>query len=315
MIDVLTIGETMGAIRSEGVLGVGRPPSLSVAGAESNVAIGLARLGHRSAWASVLGDDAIGDLIVRTCSAEGVDVAAVRRLGGRPSGILVSQQRPMGRARVDYHRTASAFTAIDTQDVLAALERSPRILHLTGITPALGPGPARAVTAAVREARSRGITVSFDVNFRSRLWDDTGAARLAFAELARHADVVFGGVGELALVVPEGTAPGELPAAVLSLGAREVVVKLGGDGARGVTSEQDVSAPAHQVDVLDPIGAGDAFVAGYLSGALDGLDLTDRLARANVCGALAVATPGDWEGLPHRPDLDLLDTAPGDVQR
>ncbi|WP_434080613.1 PfkB family carbohydrate kinase [Sanguibacter sp. Z1732] len=99
-IDVLTLGETMGTIRAEGTLGVGPEPRISIAGAESNVAIGLARLGHRSAWSSVLGSDAIGDLIVRTLAAERVDTTAVRREQGAPSGILVSQQRPMGRARV-----------------------------------------------------------------------------------------------------------------------------------------------------------------------------------------------------------------------
>lgn len=315
MTDVLSIGETMGAIRASGLLGIGTPPALSIAGAETNVAIGVSRLGRRAAWVSVLGDDAIGDLIVRTCAAEGVDVRGVRREGGRPSGILVSQQRPMGRARVDYHRSATAFTTITVDDVRAALDAGPRILHVSGITPALGPGPARTVLEAVHAARDGGVTVSFDVNFRARLWPDAETARPVLGELASLADVVFGGTDELALLGAPGTPEQDVAAVVLAAGAREVIVKLGGDGARGVTAGEDVTVPAFDVDVVDPIGAGDAFVAGYLSATLDGLGLTERLGRANVCGALAVATPGDWEGLPRRDDLEFFDSEPGAVQR
>ncbi|MGC0250909.1 sugar kinase [Pseudactinotalea sp. Z1748] len=310
-IDVLTLGETMGTIRAEGTLGVGPEPRISIAGAESNVAIGLARLGHRSAWASVLGSDAIGDLIVRTLAAERVDTTAVRREQGAPSGILVSQQRPMGRARVDYHRAHSAFTAIGAADARAALDPGPTVVHLSGITPALGPGPAEATLALTGAARTAGMKVSLDVNFRSRLWSPE-QARPVLAELATYADVVFGDPGELALLTSGAQMDLE---ALFGLGVGEVVIKLGGDGARVRTVGDDVLRPALRVDVVDPIGAGDAFVAGYLSALLEDLPLPQRLERGNACGAAVVSSRGDWEAMLTRTDLDSLDTAPGAVQR
>lgn len=315
MIDLLTFGETMGALRSPGLLGVSGAPALSIAGAESNVAIGASRLGHRTAWASVLGTDAIGDLIVRTCAAEGVNVHGVRRAQGQASGILVSQQRPMGRAKVDYHRTASAFTQVTFDDVAPSLDPAPRAVHISGITPALGPGPAGAVLQLAKAASDAGITVSFDVNFRSRLWADEDTARERLKALATYADVVFGGPEELALLVAPEVAPADLARAVQDLGPSEVVTKLGAEGARTRTGNDEISAPAFTVDLRDPIGAGDAFVAGFLSGLLDGIDVDQRLRRANTCGALAVATPGDWEGLPTRADLDLFDSEAGEVLR
>lgn len=309
---VLTFGETMGAIRSQGQLGIGPAPALSIAGAESNVAIGLARLGHRSTWVSALGADAMGDLVVRTLAGERVDVSQVRRVSGRPTGLLVSGQRPMGRARVDYHRAGSAFTSVTADDITTALATEPAIVHLTGITPALGPGPAAAVTAAIAQARDHGVLVSFDVNFRSRLWGDVDAARRTLTELAHAADVVFGGLEELALVASPGSAG---PVAELAGQISQLVVKLGENGARGLTHDEDVTEPAIEVQVTDPIGAGDAFVAGYLSALLDEAPLRERLSRANLCGGLAVATSGDWEGLPTREDLTLFDSEPGHVQR
>lgn len=310
-IDVLTVGETMGTIRADGTLGVGPEPRISIAGAESNVAIGLARLGHRTAWVSVLGTDAIGDLIVRTLAAEGVDTHGVHREPRAASGILVSQQRPMGRAKVDYHRSQSAFTTIDVGHVRAGLAQRPRILHLTGITPALGPGPLAATLAAATQAREHGVMVSLDVNYRSRLWPRE-RAREVLGELAGQADIVFGDPAELALL----TGGQDLDTgALLSRGMAEVVIKLGGDGARVVTAQDDVMRPALSVDVVDPIGAGDAFVAGYLSGVLDGRTGQERLERGNACGAAVVSTRGDWESMLTREDLDSLDAAAGEVQR
>lgn len=309
-VQVLTMGETMGTIRAGGLLGVGAAPAVSVAGAESNVAIGLSRLGHHAAWTSVLGADAIGDLIVRTLAAERVDTSSVRREESAASGILVSQQRPLGRAQVDYHRTHSAFTTINPADVHRGLELRPRIVHLTGITPALGPGPAEATLAAAHAARDAGAVVSLDVNYRSRLWsrEDAGAF---LNQIVGIADLVFGDPQELAVLT--GTNEPDVPGLLLR-GVRQVVIKLGPKGARVCTADTDVTRPAWAVQVADPIGAGDAFVAGYLSGVLDDLSPVDRLERGNACGAAVVSSRGDWEAMLTRADLGSL-AAGGDVQR
>lgn len=312
MIDVATFGETMAALRTLDPIKLGGAMRLSVAGAESNVAIGLARLGHRVRWTSLVGDDETGELVVRTLRAEAVDVAHCRVDKRGPTGLILFERRVGELTRVIYHRARSAASFLTPADVLPALDPPPRILHITGITPALGPGPAEAVRAAVATA---GVTVCLDVNHRSALWDRHRAAR-TLRPLVPRLSVVIASEDELELVAPASAATeADRVAALLEAGVADVVVKRGADGATGHTATATVHTPARQVPVADLVGAGDAFVAGYLSGLLDGLDLADRLDQAVTTGAFAVASPGDWEGLPTRDELSLLDSLPGTTLR
>ncbi len=329
---VVTFGETMAAMRATGPLRLGGPLHLSVAGAESNVAIGLARLGHRVSWAGRVGADELGALVLRTLRAESVDVShAVTDASGRPTGLLIFEPRLGDLTRVSYYRTGSAGSAVAADDVLGALVPGVRVLHLTGITPALSPAAAAAVRAAAQAASRSGVTVCLDVNFRSRLWA-AGQARDALRPLLPFTDLLVASEDELPLVAPApgtsttGPGPGgraagesatgtgaavETAAALLAEGPGEVVIKRGADGATVVSSIGTVHRPARRVPVADLVGAGDAFVAGYLSGRLDGLPAAGRLDRAVSVAAFAVASRGDWEGLPSRDELALLDAAEG----
>ena len=152
-VDVLTTGEALAALRSTGPVRLAHELGLSVAGAELNVAIGLSRLGHAARWCGVLGEDQFGSLILRTLRAEGVDVSAVRRMAA-PTGIIVFEPLVAGVTRVDYHRAASAGSRLSADDVLGRLPQRPRILHVTGITPALSECAADAIRqTVVRRAR------------------------------------------------------------------------------------------------------------------------------------------------------------------
>jgi 2-dehydro-3-deoxygluconokinase len=173
------------------------------------VAIALARLGHEVAWIGRLGDDQLGELVLRTLRGEGVDVGRVRRDGGAPTGLMIKERRLGTRTRVHYYRAGSAGSRLSGADV----EGDADVVHLTGITPALGAGP-RAAAEALAE---RAGTLSFDVNFRARLWDSPAAARDALMPLARRARIVFGDTGELELVGGAG--------ALLEAGVEIVVVK------------------------------------------------------------------------------------------
>lgn len=303
----------MGAVRADGLVRHGPSAQLSVAGTESNVAIGLARLGHQARWVGVLGDDQVGALVRRTLRAEGVDVSAVRT-SGAPTGILVSETRVPGRARVDYHRACSAGSELRADAVLGALDPLPQVLHITGVTLALGDAPATAVRAGVRYAAAQDIAVSLDVNHRARLWSRE-RARAALTELAASLEVVFASEDELALVAPAGDDTDAHAKSLLAVGVTEVVVKLGAAGALVHTAAGTHHEPALAVDAVDPIGAGDAFVAGYLSARLDGLSLQDRLVRGNTVGAFVVGTRGDWEGLPTHAELQMLAGPRGEVLR
>lgn len=168
---------------------------------------------------------------------------------------------------------------------------------------------------AIGRATERGITVSLDVNHRTRLWS-AGAARDALRPLLRSVDLLFASADEVPLVAADPAAAPEASARQLvATGVGTVVVKDGASGATAYTPDGTVHVPAKIVRVRDPVGAGDAFVAGYLSAALDGQDVRASLERASVLGAFAVAHDGDWEGLPNRDELHLLDAPPGTTLR
>lgn len=311
-VDVLTLGETMAAFRLTGPLRLGGTAQLSIAGAESNVAIGLARLGHRVRWVGVTGADEPGELVRRTLRAEGVDLTLARVDPAAPTGLIVFEPRVGDLSRVTYHRAGSAGSRLDRRDVAAAFTGPgvPRILHVTGITPALGPGPRDAVYEAVERARAAGCQICLDVNHRARLWSVAEAAAV-LRPLLPAVDLVVASDDELAVLTDDP----DPVAALRAAGPAEVVVKHGAKGATSHTAQGTLSRPARVVPVVDTVGAGDAFVAGLLSGVLDGLDPAARLDRAVTTGAFAVATRGDWEGLPDRAELALLDRDPGSAIR
>jgi 2-dehydro-3-deoxygluconokinase len=314
--EVVTLGETMAALRAHGALRLGGSLGLSVAGAESNVAIGLARLGHRVRWAGRVGADELGALVLRTLRAEGIDIGhAVTDDTGRSTGLLLTEPRLGTLTRVSYYRAGSAGSAVSAADVLPALASGSRVLHLTGITPALGPSAAEAALAAATTARDAGITVCLDVNYRSRLWT-TDRARTALRPLLARTDLLIASEDELPLVL-ERPGVGELEAvrSLLTAGVTEVVIKRGARGATAFTADASTDCAARQVDAVDLVGAGDAFVAGYLSGLLHGADIPARLRRAVTTAAFAVATQGDWEGLPTQDELSLFDQPDGTTLR
>ncbi|MEV7144743.1 sugar kinase [Streptomyces tauricus] len=315
--DVLTFGETMVSLQTEGPLSTGATARTAVAGAESNVAIGLARLGHRVSWAGRLGADEPARLILRTLRGEGVDVRYATTEAEAPTGALLRERLVADVTRVHYWRAGSAASRQQPEHIVPALTAGARVLHVTGITCALGSGPLAAVTAAVDHARAHGWTVVLDVNHRARLWSRKEAAH-TLHRFRGSVDVLIASDDELPLIAGHEGAESEerAVAEMLAAGVREVVVKRGADGADlyGADGDHHHQA-AHRVPVVDTVGAGDAFCAGYLSGLLDGLAPADRLRRAGATGAFVVGTRGDWEGLPHRDELGLLDAPPGSAVR
>ncbi|MEU9507917.1 sugar kinase [Micromonospora sp. NPDC048170] len=304
--DLLTVGETLVSLRSAGPLAAGGPLTMHLAGAESNVAVGVARLGHRAAWVGRVGADEFGEYALRQLRAEGVAVDGVSRDPDRPTGLMFLERRTADLTRVQYHRAGSAGSALDVDDLRAPLAAGARMLHLTGITPALSDSARAATRWAAEAAAGAGVPVCLDVNHRARLWSrDT--AREVLTPLAGHASVVIASADELDLVGDPGADESTVVADLFRRGVDTVLVKLGADGARAHTRDGVRHVGALTVTAVDTVGAGDAFTAGYLSGWFDGLDLAGRLRRAATLGAFAVSSPGDWEGLPRRDELSLLD--------
>ncbi|MET0934256.1 MAG: sugar kinase [Mycetocola sp.] len=303
---VVTIGETMALMSTPqfGPLQHSASLDLGIGGSESNVAIGLRRLGTPSTWIGKVGTDSLGDLIEREIRAEGVSVVAVRD-DTAPTGLMVKERRTSADTRVWYYRTGLAGSRLGIGDVDFDLIRTASLVHLTGIALALSPGMADVIFEAARVARDSGVPVSFDLNFRSKLWSQENA-RDAYRRMLPLADVVFAGDDEAAIAVgPAGSAL-ELAHRISEFGAGEAIIKLGARGAVAVADGREYTRNAVPIEPIDTVGAGDAFVAGYLSERLAGTDIDTRLETAAAVGAYVCLSRGDWEGLPRRDELGAL---------
>ncbi len=308
---VLTLGEGLGVLRSRdiGSFETVSELILSTGGAEANVAIGLARLGADVTWLGRVGDDAIGRRVTRNLRAEGVDVVATIDHEA-PTGVILKSSPSAGRTEVINLRTASAGSRLNVADLDAIDIALYDVLHLTGITPALSISAAAALTELLGRARSANVLVSVDVNHRSRLWNDPAAAIASHLALIDAADIVFAGDDEAELLVGPANAPEELAERLAARGPLEVVIKRGALGALAMSNGIVHSCAAYPVSVVDTVGAGDGFVAGYLAELLRGRSIPERLELARRAGSAACANPGDWEGAPTRAELDLVHTDP-----
>ncbi|MGY1623811.1 sugar kinase [Geodermatophilus sp. SYSU D00965] len=297
---VVTAGETMVLVvpLAPGRLRHAGAATLSIGGAESNVAIGLSRLGVPAGWVSALGEDELGELVLHRVRAEGVDTSAVRRVPDRPTGLYLREE-VAGALRVYYYRRGSAASTLAPGAFDPAVLEGAAFLHLTGITGALSPECAEFLPWAARTAREAGVRVSYDVNYRSRLWEPA-AARTATEALLPHVDVLLVGDEEARALWGEDETCLERLA---DAGPAEVVLKLGARGCAAAVDGERLTSPGFPVRQVDPIGAGDAFAAGYLAATLWGLPPDERLRTANAMGAFCVQSAGDYEGLPSRREL------------
>ena len=297
--DVVTFGETMVLMAAveAGPLRFANTFARHAAGTESNVAIGLARLGQRVGWFSRLGDDEFGQYILGAIRAEGVDTSRVVVDAEAPTGVVFKENRELGPRKILYYRRGSAASRLTPSDLDADYLADARYLHLTGVTLAISQSARETVFAAARLARERGVLVSFDPNLRLRLWSKE-EARATMRELVPLCDVVLPGQDEAELLTGESD-PDRAADALRELGAKVVALKLGPAGSLGLTDSERVRAPGLKLErIVDPVGAGDGFAAGFLAGQRKGLPLAECLKVGNTVGAFATTVVGDWEGLP-----------------
>lgn len=304
---VLTLGETMGMFSATATGSLAQVDGfrLGIGGADSNVAIGLARLGTPVTWIGRIGADEIGARVLRELRAEGVDANAIVDAGA-PTGLMIKSRPAAHLVKVTYRRDGSAGSRLSVDDIDPALVRGARLVHVTGITPALSASAAAAIDHVVDIAVEAGVPVSFDVNHRSSLWSSADAA-LAYRRLASRSSVLFAGESEARLLVG-GATPAELAEELAGLGVSQVIVKRGAEGCVAMIDGVAFAVPAIAITAVDTVGAGDAFVAGYLSELLAGSEPNRRLETGVRCGAFACLGPGDWESFPTRSDLSMLES-------
>lgn len=285
-----------------------------LAGADNNVAIGLARLGFPVRWLSRVGTDSLGRYVRQTLEAEQVDCRHLIDDPAHSTGLMFKARALDGADPVvEYYRRASAASHMSPSDANQAVFQGIRHLHATGITPALSAGCRELAAHLMNEARQQGASISFDPNLRPSLWQSEDAMRETLNALAVKADWVMPGLAEGRLLTRR-EAPADIAAFYLDQGVRAVIIKLGPEGSyyQGVQdgAEEQFTVPGFKVEnVIDTVGAGDAFAVGVISGFLDGLPARAAVRRGNLLGAQAVQVLGDMEGLPDRATLNALDAA------
>jgi 2-dehydro-3-deoxygluconokinase len=302
--DVVTFGEALVLFLAEPGVPLSAATSFrrSVTGAELNLAVGLSRLGHRAGWFGRVGNDAHGHLIRRLLKSEDVDTSRIMTDDEAPTGLIVRDCHPGRPIDVCYARKGSAGSRLGPDDLDLSYISDCRVLSVTGVTAAISPTAFAATLRAVRAAREAGVTVLFDPNIRRKL----GPIEIqldGMRQLCQAADVVLAGEEE-AMAISGLPDPAGLGEWFLGQGARLAVFKRGEHGAWATDGDEIWQQPAFSIPVADPVGAGDAFAAGFVSAALRGAPVGQALKEAAAVGALDVAVAGDIEGLPTAEERD-----------
>ncbi|WP_268796519.1 sugar kinase [Pseudomonas huanghezhanensis] len=304
-LDILSFGETMTMLVAEqtGDLAQVRHFEKRIAGADSNVAIGLSRLGFNVGWLSRVGNDSMGRFVIDSLQAEGVDCRHVSVDAGHPTGFQFKSLELQGAdPTVEYFRRGSAASHLSLTDLKPDLLKA-RHLHATGIPAALSDSCRELSRGLMTQMREAGRSVSFDPNLRPSLWPNQATMIREINHLASLADWVMPGLAEGELLTGFDT-PADIAAFYLDQGAEAVVIKLGAKGAYYRTQLNQAFVPGVVVpSVIDTVGAGDGFAVGVISALLENLGFDQATARGNWIGSQAVQSRGDMEGLPTRAQL------------
>ncbi|PXW40004.1 2-dehydro-3-deoxygluconokinase [Klebsiella oxytoca] len=306
-LDVITIGEAMAMFvaTETGELAEVEHFMKRVAGAELNVATGLARLGLRVGWVSRVGEDSFGRFVLNALAKEGIDAHGVSKDGRYATGFQLKSKVENGiDPIVEYFRKGSAASHLSPDDFNEAYFASARHLHLSGVAAALSESSYALLDHAARTMKVQGKTLSFDPNLRPTLWKSEAEMVEKLNQLAFQADWVLPGLKEGMILTGQQT-PEAIADFYLTRGVRTVVIKTGSDGAwyKTADGEQGAVAAIKVDNVVDTVGAGDGFAVGVISALLEGKPLRQAVQRGNKIGSLAIQVQGDSEGLPTREAL------------
>ncbi len=306
-LDVITIGEAMAMFvaTNTGDLSEVDHFMKRVAGAELNVATGLARLGLKVGWVSRVGNDSFGQFVLDTLKKEGIDTAGVTLDGRYPTGFQLKSKVTDGTdPTVEYFRKGSAASHLSVEDFNPIWFTAARHLHLSGVAAALSTSSYALLDHVAGAMKAAGKTISFDPNLRPVLWKSEAEMVEKLNHLAFQADWVLPGLKEGFILTGEKTPEG-IADFYLNKGVKAVILKTGADGAwyKTADGEQGAVAAVKVENVVDTVGAGDGFAVGVVSALLEGKTLHQAVTRGNVIGSLAIQVQGDSEGLPTREQL------------
>lgn len=304
--EVLTFGEAMAMFiaNNTGDLSQVSDYTKAMAGAETNVSIGLSRLDHSVKWMSKVGNDSFGTYIRQTLENEGVDISSVQIDPDNATGFQLKSKVENGDPVVEYFRKNSAASKMAIQDFQTENFTEAKHLHMTGIPLALSKTVREFSFYVLQSMKEAGKTISFDPNLRPNLWRSQEEMIQVINDVAFQADWVFPGIKEGQILTGQHNKE-DIVDFYLNRGVELVVVKLGDEGAYFATSTERQLVPGFLVnEVVDTVGAGDGFAVGVISGILEGLSISEAVTRGNAIGALAIMSSGDMDGLPTRHELD-----------
>lgn len=298
-------GEPMGLLiaQSEGSLDSVSGYDLAVAGAEFNVAVGVARLGHRVTYMTKLGKDPFGERIIHVLDDNKIGNEFVAWSDEKKTGFMLKSRVTEGDPAIFYFRAGSAASTLSVEDVEKINFADYSHIHLTGILPALTDTTRAAVNLMFDKARAAGLLISFDPNLRPQLWPSREVMVKSINEMAAKADIVLPGTAEGKILMGSDN-PQEINKFYLANGAKTVITKCGSEGAYVSTADEEFMVLGFKVEkVVDTVGAGDGFAAGVITGLMENLSLKDAVLRGNAIGAIQVMSRGDNEGLPYPDQL------------
>lgn len=304
-LDVITFGEAMAMFMANhpGALHENNQFTLELAGAETNVAIGLARLGFQAGWVSKVGNDAFGRFITNRLKNENVNIDQVLVDELYPTGFQLKSKVIDGDPEVQYFRKGSAASHLQMSDFNEEYFQSAKHLHMTGIPLAISETARSYAKHALSFMKNKGRTVSFDPNLRPSLWPSKVEMVEQINAVAFRANYVLPGITE-GEVLTGFKNPRDIASFYLESGVELVVIKLGEEGAFYKTALEEGTVPGFKVkEVIDTVGAGDGFAVGVISGLLENLSIQETVARGNAIGSLAVQSPGDNDGYPTQNQL------------
>lgn len=305
-IDMITFGEAMAMFiaDSKGDLHTIENFHLELAGAETNVAIGLAKLGFNASFVSKVGNDAFGKFIIQKLQKASVLVDELYLDSHYPTGFQLKSQVAFGDPEVQYFRKGSAASQLHPNDFNMDYFTQAKHLHMTGIPLAISESTREFAQTALSFMKSQKKTISFDTNLRPSLWKSEREMIDTINHFAKQADYVLPGIGEGKCLTGYET-PQDIASFYLDAGVRTVIVKLGEEGAYYKTSQESGFIKGFKVaNIVDTVGAGDGFAVGVISGLLENLPVNEAVIRGNAIGALAVQSLGDNTGYPTKNELN-----------
>lgn len=313
MKDIITIGDGLIAFNpmSNGPMRFNDLFVKKVGGAELNVAMGCSRLGLKTGWISQLGNDEFGRYILNYARGENVDVSQVGLVDDYPTSLTFKEIKENGNVKTFYYREKSPTLTMSTETLDEEYIKNAKILHITGIFPAINlSNNLPIIKKAVKLAKKHGLKVSFDPNIRLKLWDKE-EARHTLSELLPDIDILLAGDEEMDIILGKSD-PNEIIEECKKYDISYIGVKQGSRGSVGYFNNEIIKSSAVKVDkVVDTVGAGDGFNAGFLYGVINDWPLERTLKFANTIGAMVVGVRSDNEGLPY---YDEVQEALGEIE-